>query len=297
MFSLDSVATFPRAGNGPTNDPSIQARLKGLKWLATGGKSLPAGVERVLVMDATDLKDLPLTNDDPNLPPGVDVEEFWRADGRKPSRVLLRHGDNAVAIAVAQAAAKVSIIHSSPLFDGIYFFQISKLHLHCTYTLPVLDIYCKLTKAAAAAAKAAEKAQAAIETGDAELAAEAALECQEAAMASNEFIQKEIQKTQDLKQRLTKLGIKVEVLKGSQPIDVMTHLGKRSGYNSIVWRAGCWGNRGVEAIHHGAFQRVSAHLAVDAIGGKFWQLMLAERALQVSSEKITESVLYCIILC
>ncbi len=101
------VATFPRAGNGPVNDPSIQARLKGLKWLATDGKSLPAGVERVLVMDATDLKDLPLANDDPNLPPGVDVEEFWKADGRKPSRVLLRHGDNAVAIAVAKAAAKV----------------------------------------------------------------------------------------------------------------------------------------------------------------------------------------------
>ena len=105
-----SVATFPKAGTGPVNDPSIQARLKGLKWLADGGKSLPAGVERVLVMDATDLKDLPLTNDDPNLPHGVDVEGFWRSEGRKPSRVLLRHGDNAVAIAVAKAAAKVSII-------------------------------------------------------------------------------------------------------------------------------------------------------------------------------------------
>ena len=101
------MATFPKAGNGPVDDPSKQARLKGLKWLATDGKSLPAGVERVLVMDATDLKDLPLTNDDPNLP-GVDVEAFWRADGRKPSRVLLRHGDNAVAVAVAKAAAKVS---------------------------------------------------------------------------------------------------------------------------------------------------------------------------------------------
>ena len=138
-------------------------------------------------------------------------------------------------------------------------------------------------KAAAAAAEAAAKAKAAIETGDAELAAEAALQCQEAAMASNKFIQGEIQKTQDLKQRLVDLGVKVEVIKGSNPIDVMEHLGKRSGYNSVVWRAGCWGNRGVEAILAGAFQRVSAHLAVDAIGGKFWQLMLAERALQVST--------------
>lgn len=67
--------------------------MRGLKWLATQGKLLPAGVERVLVMDATDLADLPLKNDDPNLPPGVNVEEFWKADGRKPTRVLLRHGD------------------------------------------------------------------------------------------------------------------------------------------------------------------------------------------------------------
>ncbi|KAL7547615.1 hypothetical protein ACHAWF_010906 [Thalassiosira exigua] len=234
------VATFPKAGNGPVDDPSVTARLKGLKWLATDGASLPAGVERILVMDATDLRDLPLSNDDPNLPSGVDVEAFWRGEGRKPSRVLLRHGDNAMAVAVAKAAAE----------------------------------------AAAAAAEASAKAQAAIETGDAELAAEAALECQRAAMASNEHIQREIQKTQALKRALTKVGVKVETLKGSRPIDVMEHLGKRSGYASVVWRAGCWGNRGVEAIVEGAFQRISAHLAVDAIGGKFWQLMLAERALQ-----------------
>ena len=80
--------------SGPVDDPSVQARLKGLQWLCTHGRSLPAGVERVLVMDTTDLQDLPLTNDDPNLPPGVDVEAFWKADGRKASRVLLRHGDN-----------------------------------------------------------------------------------------------------------------------------------------------------------------------------------------------------------
>lgn len=80
--------------SGPVDDPSVQARLKGLQWLCTHGRSLPAGVERVLVMDTTDLQDLPLTNDDPNLPSGVDVEAFWKADGRMASRVLLRHGDN-----------------------------------------------------------------------------------------------------------------------------------------------------------------------------------------------------------
>lgn len=89
------VATFPREGHGTEGDQSITARLNGLKWLATCGNSLPANVERILVLDATDLKDLPISNDDPNLPPGVDVEAFWRSNNRKPSRILLRSGDNA----------------------------------------------------------------------------------------------------------------------------------------------------------------------------------------------------------
>lgn len=52
------MATFPRPGNGPVGDDSVMARLNGLKWLATYGENLPAGVERVLVMDATDLSEL-----------------------------------------------------------------------------------------------------------------------------------------------------------------------------------------------------------------------------------------------
>ena len=99
------VGTFPRAGNGPKGDQSITARLNGLKWLATHGNVLPANVERILVMDATDLQDLPISNDDPNLPLGVDVEAFWRGEGRKASRILLRSGDNAQAISAAKAAA------------------------------------------------------------------------------------------------------------------------------------------------------------------------------------------------
>jgi hypothetical protein len=60
----------------------------------------------------------------------------------------------------------------------------------------------------------------------------------------------------------------------------MNYLGKRNGYKAVAWRAGCWGERGVQSILRGAFQWVSAHLAVDAVGGRFWQLMLAERAIQ-----------------
>ena len=193
-------------------------------------------------MDATDLVDLPLTNDEPNLPKGLDIESFWKSDSRKPSRILLRHGDNAQAVAAAKAASQ----------------------------------------AAKAAAAAAEEASQAILKGEAERAAEAALQCQEAALKATEFIQQEIQVTQGIKEKLIKMGVQVEVIKGREPVDVMNHLGKRSGCKSVVWRAGCWGQRGVQAIMDGAFQWVSAHLAVDAVGGKFWQLMLAERAVQAA---------------
>jgi hypothetical protein len=168
------VATFPREGNGPVNDKSITARLNGLKWLATSGNMLPANVERVLVMDATSLSDLPITNDDPNLPAGVDVEAFWKSEGRKPSRIILRSGENAQAIAVAQAAAE----------------------------------------AAKDAADAAELAKSALESGQTEMYAEAALKFQQAALAASSNLQTQMQVSQDLKQKLTSLGAKVEVMRG-----------------------------------------------------------------------------------
>jgi hypothetical protein len=123
-------------------------------------------------------------------------------------------------------------------------------------------------------------AKEAIETGEAELAAEAAMAYQSAALASTELIQLELTKMLDRKQRLQEFGVVVETLDGEDPIHVMKHIGGRSGYDSVVWRAGCWGQRGVKSILDGAFQWVSAHLAVDATGGKFWQQMLAERAVQ-----------------
>lgn len=236
------VATFPKPGNGPADDNTVMARLNGLKWLATHGEVLPAGVERILVMDATDLKELPLTNDDPNLPKGLDVEAFWSAKNRKPTRVLLRHGSNAQARAAAEAAAR----------------------------------------AAAAAADAAKAALEAIESGDAEKAAEAAIKWQQSASEATEYIQRELQSAQALKRKFQKKGVIVETLDGGEPLDVMKHLGVRNGLHSVVWRAGCWGERGVNAILAGAFQWVSAHLAVDAVGGRFWQLMLAENAIQAA---------------
>ena len=123
-------------------------------------------------------------------------------------------------------------------------------------------------RAAEAASKAALATKNAIETGEAESAAEAAMEYQSAALAATEMIQKELSKMLEQKQKLQSFGVVVETLNGKNPIDVMKHLGKRNGYGSVVWRAGCWGQRGVQSILSGAFQCVSAHLAVDANGGK-----------------------------
>lgn len=236
------IGTFPRDGNNgpmPENN-TIKSRLNGLKWLSTFGTELPKGVERILVLDATDLENLPLSNSDPNLPRGVDIEKFWSGEGRKPTRVLLRRGRSTQAEGAARAAAE----------------------------------------AAKAAAKAALATKEAIETGEAESAAEAAMEYQSAALAATEMIQKELSRTLAIKQKLQSFGVVVETLNGKDPLDVMKHLGKRNGYGSVVWRAGCWGQRGVQSILDGAFQSVSAHLAVDANGGPFWQQMLAERAVQ-----------------
>lgn len=111
-------------------------------------------------------------------------------------------------------------------------------------------------RAAEAAARAAFAAKEAIETGDAESAAEAAIECQQAAAAATQIAQTELMGALELKRKLIDLGATVETLSGGEPIDVMKHLGQRNGYTSVVWRAGCWGNRGVQSILAGAFQWV-----------------------------------------
>ena len=234
------VGTFPRKGYGRKEEDTLAVRLNGLKWLATHGAELPAGVERILVMDATDLKDLPLVNGNRHLPSFVDVEGFWKATGRKQTRVLLRRGIDTQARAAAKAAAK----------------------------------------AAEAASEAAKQAAGALESGDATKAAEAAIACQNSAQASMQIILQELQEMQEIKARLEGYGVVVEMINGAEPIDVMKHIGERNGYKTVVWRAGCWGSHGSTSVLEGAFQWISAHLAVDATGGKFWQLMLAENAIQ-----------------
>jgi len=69
----------------------INERLDGIRWFATTGKNLPPAVERIVVLDATDLKHLPIKNESRDkFWGGVDVEKFWRGPGRTPTRVILR---------------------------------------------------------------------------------------------------------------------------------------------------------------------------------------------------------------
>ena len=98
------ISTIVLFGNS-VSSRGRTSRLNGLKWLATHGCDLPAGVERILVMDATDLKALPLKNGEQGLPSYVDVEAFWRGENRKPTRVLLRRGNDAQARVAAELAA------------------------------------------------------------------------------------------------------------------------------------------------------------------------------------------------
>lgn len=236
------VVTFPRFGNGPPDDNSVKARLSGVKWLASQDALLPAGVERIVVMDTTELLSLPLSNSDPNVPDGVDMEGFWKAKDRKPTRVLLRRGVHESSRAAATAASE----------------------------------------AAQVAAAAAQAALEAVETGDVTKATEIAKESRAKAEAAAQAIQKQLDDIQEIRTKLQGMGAVVETLEGREPIDVMKYLGEKNGLYTVVWRAGCWGNRGVRAILAGAFQCVSAHLAVDAIGGQFWQLIIAENAIQAA---------------
>ena len=210
------VVTFPRKGNGSAVDDSIQNRLEGLKWLATHASFLPKEAQRILVVDAADLRHIPLSNDNPNTPKNVDIDAFWQSG----CRILLRRVQNEYAQASAQAAAEAA------------------------------------TKAAESAAIIAE----AIDFPETAKTAELAVEYQKSAQTYTENLGKMLKEAEDLRAQFKKLGVKIEFVDGGDPIDVMRHLGTQ--FKSVVWRAGFWGEKGAKAIYGGAFQVVSAHVAV-----------------------------------
>jgi hypothetical protein len=68
--------TLPHSAGG-----GLALRFSGVRWLANQGLSLDPAVERVLVMDATDLVHLPMGNEEKNAF-GCDVEALWSGKGR-----------------------------------------------------------------------------------------------------------------------------------------------------------------------------------------------------------------------
>ena len=136
-------------------------------------------------------------------------------------------------------------------------------------------------KGAAEAAKqaqlSAELACEAAESGDAELAASAAEEALRIATEAAAVVKREMDTILEIRSKLESLGVVIETVPGTRPIDVMKYLGTKNEYSLVVWRAGCWGERGVESIEAGAFQSISAHIAVGGDGGKFWQTIVAEQ--------------------
>jgi hypothetical protein len=236
------VVTLPRHGRTVqyTGDDELFVRLAGVRWLATSGRSLNPSVERILVLDASDLPLLPFTNNHPNAF-DTDVESLWSdCGGDKPLRILLRRGVSEEAAATAAGAV-------------------------------------------AGAEQAANAAQLALEaavTADASLAARAAKAAEEITKSSMEKTMEFMQSVLDCKSMLEKKGVVVETLPSGRPVDIMKFLGDKSAYKLVVWRAGCWGEKGVESILSGAFQAISAHLSVPMSGGKFWQTICAEKALQ-----------------
>ena len=232
--------TLPRAGYSPDGLLSLYDRLSGVRWLANQGSSLDDRVERVLVVDAQDLELLPLSNDSPNAGE-ADVESLWRrAEGKKGVKVLLRRGVNQKATWGAKGAAE----------------------------------------AAKRAAEAAEAAADAAESGDTQKAMQAAEMEMKVAEDYLKSVKVEMEKTQAVRRELESRGCTVESIKGTRPNDVMKHLGEVHKYRMVVWRAGCWGDRGIESIEDGAFQRIEAHIAVEAQGGPFWQSIVAESCVQ-----------------
>ena len=73
--------TLPREGYTPDGQGGLPLRFSGVRWLSNQGLSLSHTVERVLVMDATDLVHLPLSNGEENAF-GCDVDALWSGRGR-----------------------------------------------------------------------------------------------------------------------------------------------------------------------------------------------------------------------
>jgi pyrimidine deaminase RibD-like protein len=193
------VVTIPAQENVVADKDSDSSRFADLEWLATAGSNLPAGLERIVVVDATDLKNLPIVNGGPTISPNVNIEALWAGRNRKATRIILKRGGNMK----FQSDAKTATVAAQDAVD------------------------------------AAAKMAAAIESGDtntATEAVEAAIQRYRAAQTHAEQVFIEFREAMELRRKLELKGVVIDVIEGGLPIDVMNHVAATNAYRSMVWR-------------------------------------------------------------
>lgn len=174
-------------------------RFGALEWLVTDGVNLPAGMERVVVVDAIDLKNLPTLNGGSHFSSDVDIEAFWIGRNRKPTRIILMGGGKIKSQADAQAA----------------------------------------TAAAQEAAIAATQMASAMESGntmDASNGVEAAMQRYKAAQNHAEQVFADFRETFEVRRRLESKGVVIDVVENGSPGDIMNVIGVTTAYRSVIWR-------------------------------------------------------------
>jgi hypothetical protein len=198
-----SVSSLPWYGHADAYVVSIESdksnRFADMEWLASYGVNLPAGMERIVVLDAVDLKNLPTLNGDTHLSPGVDIEAFWIGRNRKPTRIFLKGGGKIKSQADAQAA----------------------------------------TAAAQEAVVAATQMASALESGNrlnANDAVETAIQRYKAAQSHAKQIFADFRETFEVRRTLESKGVVIDVVEGVVPLDIMNVIATTNGYRSVIWR-------------------------------------------------------------
>jgi len=286
------VVTVPVRGEREYN---IDDRLEGIRWFATQGNDLPPAVERIVVIDATDLALLPMGAEEWV---SVDMESFWSGVGRTPTRVILRRGKNLLAVRSAEESANLAAEAAAMALAArnsaetgeseAYAEKALEIQLQAQELLKTVNIEAESVRIARLNLENLYVASERLKTFEHPVGGHNKLNEER----SDEYYASSLRSSYTpLTHRVLTLffninnrGVKVEVLStgGNLPIDIMTHLGKFSSHEVVVWRAACWGQRGVDAVLSGAFTYITAHMQVAADGGIFWQTILAENALQAA---------------
>jgi hypothetical protein len=205
-IEIDSISdgTLPWYGLADAYIVSIEVdksdRFANLEWLASYDVNLPAGMERIVVLDAVDLKNLPTMNGGSHFSPDVDFEAFWIGRNRKPTRIILRGGGKMKSQADAQVA-----------------------------TAAAQDAVVAATQMASAMKSSS--------TADASDAFEAAIQRYKAAQSHAEQIFADFREAFEVRRKLESKGVVIDVVEGGVPVDILNVIAASTAYRSVVWRS------------------------------------------------------------